>query len=92
MASYRSRRLANIRFRQPVVKKLVKATGAENYNVLQNNGRIAHQQVDHVHFHVIPKPSPQKGLILSESPDIWPRVEASKEELAETLKKMQSRL
>jgi hypothetical protein len=33
---------------KPVVKKLVKATGAENYNVLQNNGRIAHQEVDHV--------------------------------------------
>lgn len=33
---------------QPVVKQLVKATGAENYNVLQNNGRIAHQEVDHV--------------------------------------------
>jgi diadenosine tetraphosphate (Ap4A) HIT family hydrolase len=32
----------------PVVKKLVTATGAENYNVLQNNGRIAHQEVDHV--------------------------------------------
>lgn len=32
----------------PVVKKIVKATGAENYNVLQNNGRIAHQEVDHV--------------------------------------------
>lgn len=23
----------------------------------QNNGRIAHQEVNHVHFHVIPKPS-----------------------------------
>jgi diadenosine tetraphosphate (Ap4A) HIT family hydrolase len=33
---------------QPVVKKLVTATSAENYNVLQNNGRIAHQEVDHV--------------------------------------------
>jgi diadenosine tetraphosphate (Ap4A) HIT family hydrolase len=33
-----------------VVKKLVTATGAENYNVLQNNGRIAHQEVDHVSF------------------------------------------
>lgn len=32
----------------PVVKKIVKATGAENYNILQNNGRIAHQEVDHV--------------------------------------------
>jgi hypothetical protein len=38
---------------KPVVKKLVKATGAENYNVLQNNGRIAHQEVDHVHFHMV---------------------------------------
>ena len=32
----------------PVVKRLVAATGAENYNVLQNNGRLAHQEVDHV--------------------------------------------
>jgi diadenosine tetraphosphate (Ap4A) HIT family hydrolase len=39
-----------------VVKKLVNATGAENYNVLQNNGRIAHQEVDHVHFHMVSLP------------------------------------
>lgn len=32
----------------PVVKKLAKASEAENYNVLQNNGRLAHQVVDHV--------------------------------------------
>ncbi|KAK1638114.1 HIT-like domain-containing protein [Colletotrichum phormii] len=32
----------------PVVKKLVAATGATDYNILQNNGRIAHQVVDHV--------------------------------------------
>jgi diadenosine tetraphosphate (Ap4A) HIT family hydrolase len=32
----------------PVVKKLAHASGAENYNVLQNNGRLAHQVVDHV--------------------------------------------
>jgi histidine triad (HIT) family protein len=31
------------------------ATGAEAYNVLQNNGAAAHQAVFHVHFHVIPK-------------------------------------
>ena len=37
----------------PVVKRLVKATGAVDYNILQNNGRIAHQQVDHVHFHMV---------------------------------------
>ncbi|KAH8791638.1 HIT-like domain-containing protein [Hyaloscypha finlandica] len=52
----------------PVVKKLVKATGAENYNVLQNNGRIAHQEVDHVHFHMIPKPNAEEGMSIG-----WPQ-------------------
>ena len=33
----------------PVAKKIAVATGATDYNVLQNNGRIAHQVVDHVH-------------------------------------------
>jgi len=39
--------------KQPVAKRLAIATGAENYNILQNNGRIAHQVVDHVHFHMV---------------------------------------
>jgi len=46
----------------PVVKKLVKATSASEYNVLQNNGVTAHQQVGHVHFHMIPKPNKEEGL------------------------------
>lgn len=46
----------------PVVKKLAAVSGAEDYNVLQNNGRIAHQEVDHVHFHMIPKPNETEGL------------------------------
>ena len=50
---------------------------------------IALQHVDHVHFHVIPKPNKEKGLLLTEK--IWPRVEPPKEELAETLKKMHIR-
>ena len=32
----------------PVVKKIAAASGAENWNLLQNNGREAHQEVDHV--------------------------------------------
>lgn len=31
------------------------ATGATAWNVLQNNGKAAHQAVGHVHFHIIPR-------------------------------------
>jgi histidine triad (HIT) family protein len=43
-------------------RAVVTATGCRDYNVLQNNGRAAHQEVMHVHFHIIPKPDPQRGL------------------------------
>lgn len=33
----------------PLAKAVAKATGAEQYNILQNNGPLAHQVVDHVH-------------------------------------------
>ncbi|PNY30032.1 Hit family protein 1 [Tolypocladium capitatum] len=46
----------------PTLKKLVIATGATDYNILQNNGTIAHQQVHH-----IPKPNETEGLGIS-----WP--------------------
>jgi len=43
-------------------RALIAATGVKEFNVLQNNGRLAHQAVDHVHFHIIPKPSEGEGL------------------------------
>lgn len=46
-----------------VSKRLVDRLGTENYNILQNNGKLAHQAVMHVHFHVIPK-TPGAGLKL----------------------------
>jgi len=47
----------------PRLCRAVKAvTGCEAYNVLQNNGPLAHQAVFHVHFHIIPKPDAQQGL------------------------------
>ncbi len=43
-------------------RALQSATGTKDFNVLQNNGRSAHQAVDHVHFHIIPKPNEREGL------------------------------
>jgi histidine triad (HIT) family protein len=39
-----------------------RVTGVEAYNVLENNGPLAHQAVFHVHFHIIPKPNQTEGL------------------------------
>lgn len=43
-------------------RALQAATGVRELNVLQNNGPLAHQAVDHVHFHIIPKSSEAQGL------------------------------
>ena len=49
-------------------RAVAKATGCEAYNVLQNNGELAHQAVMHVHFHIIPKPADTGGLAIEWSP------------------------
>jgi len=51
-----------------VSKAIAKATGAKDYNVLQNNGKIAGQAVFHVHFHIIPKYTKDDGLVLVWNP------------------------
>ena len=38
-----------------IARAVMSATGAQEYNLLQNNGAGAHQAVFHVHFHIIPK-------------------------------------
>ena len=38
-----------------ICRAVMQATGAKEYNILQNNGEMAHQAVFHVHFHIIPK-------------------------------------
>ncbi|KAG2351988.1 HIT-like domain-containing protein [Suillus spraguei] len=69
----------------PIAKKIATAQGLENYNILQNNGRIAHQVVDHVHFHVIPKPdaSDEEGLVIG-----WP----AKSDVVDEVKKYHQEL
>jgi histidine triad (HIT) family protein len=43
-------------------RAVMHATGASEYNILQNNGPGAHQVVMHVHFHIIPKLPDGRGL------------------------------
>eukprot|EP01134_Creolimax_fragrantissima_P003161 CFRG3161T1 len=62
----------------PVAKRVAIATGASDYNVLQNNGSIAHQAVFHVHVHIIPKPNVSEGLGIE-----WKSLTFSKESLKE---------
>jgi histidine triad (HIT) family protein len=50
-----------------VVPKEPAVTGTRDYNVLENNGAPAHQAIAHVHFHIIPKPNGQEGLVVG-----WP--------------------
>ena len=68
-------------------KALIKAGLAKEYNVLQNNGRMAHQEVEHVHFHLIPKPDHESGLGIK-----WNSISQSKEQLSEVHAKITTNL
>lgn len=38
-----------------IARRILRAVGASDYNLLQNNGRDAGQVVPYVHFHIIPR-------------------------------------
>jgi|SRR5690554_490552 len=59
-------------------------TGVEQYNILQNNGALAHQAVFHVHFHIIPKPNGTEGLGVGWAPQAFDHEEGAK--LAEAMR------
>jgi len=69
------------------LKKLALALGIQDYNILQNNGKIAHQAVFHVHFHLIPKLSTKKGLGI-----IWNQISLKDQEFKEIKEKVISKL
>jgi histidine triad (HIT) family protein len=48
---------AMLRHVPAIVRAVQAATGCEGVNVLQNNGKAAHQEVPHVHVHIIPRNS-----------------------------------
>ena len=60
-----------------IAKAVTKATGCDGYNVLCNNGMVAGQIVEHLHFHIIPRHTGD-GLF-----DRWPsyRYQAGKAEV-----------
>ncbi len=58
-----------------LARALMKVTGCQDYNVLQNNGAPAHQAVFHVHFHIIPKYPDGRGLGL-----VWKQTKLESEE------------
>jgi len=62
-------------------------TGVRDYNVLENNGRAAHQFVEHVHFHVIPKPSSRDGLGID-----WPSQDLDSQAAAELAERLAARV
>ncbi len=39
----------------PIANAILNATGAEGFNIGQNNGRAANQIIPHVHVHIIPR-------------------------------------
>jgi histidine triad (HIT) family protein len=45
-----------------IARAVLAATGARAFNILQNNGAMAHQAVFHVHFHIIPRHDDGTGL------------------------------
>jgi len=66
-----------------IAKAVASAMNADGYNVLVNNGRVAGQVVEHMHFHIIPRKAGDRVLAG------WPSYQYRKgqiEEIAATIR------
>ncbi len=70
-----------------ICRAVMAVTGADGYNILQNNGEAAYQVVQHVHFHVIPKYEGGKGLGL-----VWRTSELDHQEGADIAARLRDEL
>ncbi len=70
-----------------ICRAICEETDCQDYNILQNNGRAAHQAVFHVHFHIIPKPSSQEGLGVR-----WPTKDMDHQEGAAMALRLKNRI
>ncbi|KAH8801856.1 HIT-like protein [Flagelloscypha sp. PMI_526] len=77
----------------PVLKKVAIATEVKDYNIVQNNGAIAYQYVNHVHFHVVPKPNEREGLCMTDIEKMWPmKTNTAREVLDQVATRMREKL
>ena len=69
-----------------VARALKEETGCDGMNVLQNNGEVAGQTVNHFHLHLIPRYKDDDVKIT------WKPGESDSEELAELAKELKKRI
>ena len=71
---------------QTVARGVVKAAGAQGFNLLMNNHRCSGQAIPHAHFHVIPRKT-DDGVKYG-----WPTKPALADELAKTAERIRQAL
>lgn len=69
-----------------IATAVVIATNAEGFNIINNNKKVASQEVPHVHFHIIPRFSDDTFG------HKWPTVKYSENEIEEYRKKIEKEL
>jgi histidine triad (HIT) family protein len=70
---------------QKLAPKILVALAADGFNLGVNNGAAAGQEIEHLHFHLIPRVN-HDGLIM------WPSQEGEQAELAALAEKIKSNL